>query len=103
MEPQSDSYAGSNYTEVFVMTKETTIYTSQICPYCVRAKSLLTSKGVEYLEIDVSRDPELREEMIKRSGGRKTVPQIFIEEYHVGGCDDLYLLEQQGKLDALLS
>ncbi len=79
------------------------IYTTQICPYCVRAKRLLEKKGVAYREIDVSRDPALRESMVERAGGRMTVPQIFINGTHVGGCDDMYELEADGRLDPLLA
>ncbi|MBM5781869.1 MAG: glutaredoxin 3 [Pelagibacterales bacterium] len=78
-----------------------TIYTTNVCPYCVRAKSLLQRKNVEFSEIKVT-DNTIKEEMIKKSGGRMTVPQIFINDFHVGGCDDLYALESQGKLDELL-
>ncbi len=81
--------------------KEVLIYSTPICPYCVKAKMLLKSKGVPYREIDVSSAVE-REKMIERSNGKRTVPQIFIGDYHVGGSDDLHLLEQQGKLDGLL-
>jgi glutaredoxin 3 len=79
------------------------IYTTPICPYCLAAKRLLQKKGVEYSEIDVSRDPALREAMIQRARGRRTVPQIFVGEVHVGGCDELYDLDQAGKLDPLLA
>jgi glutaredoxin 3 len=82
--------------------KKIIIYSKQICPYCVKAKALLKRKGASFEEIMVLTD-EIREEMIVKSGGRKTVPQIFIGEVHVGGCDDLYALEEQGKLDSLLS
>ncbi|AIK97110.1 glutaredoxin 3 [Candidatus Odyssella acanthamoebae] len=78
------------------------IYTTRVCPYCVKAKSLLTRKGIEFQEIDVSDDDSLRVSMIAKAGGRRTVPQIFIGETHVGGCDDLYALEAAGQLDALL-
>ena len=81
---------------------EVEIYTTSICPYCSRAKSLLQRKGVSYREIDVERDPARRNAMIERSGGRQTVPQIFIAGRHVGGCDDLYALEGRGELDTLL-
>jgi glutaredoxin 3 len=84
------------------MTANITIYTTTICPYCVRAKSLLKAKGAEYTEIDVSNNQALREEMTKKAGGRRTVPQIFISDHHVGGCDDLYALDRDGKLDAML-
>ena len=79
------------------------IYTTPICPYCVRAKSLLKKKGAEIDEIDVFMDGGARSEMEAKSGGRYTVPQIFVGETHVGGCDDLYALEHDGKLDPLLN
>ena len=78
------------------------MYTTPICPYCVRAKALLRKKGAEIEEIDVFRDMDARNEMEAKSQGRKTVPQIFVGETHVGGCDDLYALEQAGELDPLL-
>ena len=78
------------------------IYTTRYCPYCIRAKGLLTRKGVAYNEIDVSGDAERRAEMIQRSHGGMTVPQIFIGATHVGGSDDLHALESAGKLDPLL-
>lgn len=81
---------------------EITIYLTQYCPYCVRAKSLLNSKQVNYNEIDVGRQPELREEMIQKSNGVTSVPQIFIGDVHVGGCDDLFATESAGKLDGML-
>ena len=81
---------------------EIIIYTTQVCPYCVRAKSLLKQKGHDCTEIDVSHDAALREEMMQKAGGRRTVPQIFINGQHIGGCDDLYALEKEGKLDSLL-
>ena len=80
-----------------------TIYTTPICPYCVRAKALLKRKGATYDEIDVFMNMHARSEMEERSGGRYTVPQIFIGEHHVGGCDDLYALERAGELDPLLA
>ena len=83
--------------------KPVTIYTTPICPYCVRAKSLLGKKGVSYDEVDVMMDMKAREEMLAKSGGARTVPQIFIGDTHVGGFDELYALEQAGKLDALLA
>jgi glutaredoxin 3 len=79
------------------------IYTTPICPYCVRAKSLLKKKGAEFDEIDVFMDGDARSEMEAKSGGRYTVPQIFVGDTHVGGCDDLYALEQAGQLDSLLN
>ena len=79
-----------------------TIYLTQYCPYCVRAKGLLNSKEVNFTEIDVGAQPELRQDMIQKSMGVTSVPQIFIGDTHVGGCDDLFAAEQAGKLDALL-
>jgi glutaredoxin 3 len=78
------------------------IYSSLFCPYCARAKRLLEQKGIEYREIDVVADSSKRGEMTRRAGGRTSVPQIFINDTHVGGCDELYALERQGKLDRLL-
>jgi glutaredoxin 3 len=82
--------------------KAVDIYTQPYCPYCHWAKDLLTRKGVNFHEIDVSADREMREQMIKRANGGTTVPQIFIGATHVGGCDDLYALDDAGKLDPLL-
>ena len=79
---------------------EIVIYTTKICPYCIMAKRLLTQKGLSYTEINVE-DPKLREELIKKTN-RRTVPQIYIGDVHVGGFDELYALEQQKKLDALV-
>jgi glutaredoxin 3 len=78
------------------------IYTTLVCPYCVRAKALLDRKGAKYNEIRIDLDEASRAKMLERSSGRKTVPQIFIGDYHVGGCDDLHGLESKGALDALL-
>jgi glutaredoxin 3 len=78
------------------------IYTKTFCPYCWRAKALLEAKGDEYREIPVDYGGELRDQMIERANGRTTVPQIFIREHHVGGCDDLYDLDRAGRLDDLL-
>lgn len=83
--------------------KPVEIYTTPFCPYCIAAKQLLQKKGVSYSETDVSRDPSLRQAMMKRAGGRHTVPQIFIGGQHVGGCDDLHALDHQGRLDPLLA
>ena len=80
-----------------------TIYTTRTCPFCIRAKGLLREKNAQYDEIDVGADPSVRAQMTQRAGGRRTVPQIFIGDRHVGGCDDLFDLERQGKLDALLA
>jgi glutaredoxin 3 len=79
------------------------IYTSPICGYCHRAKALLTKKGAAFTEFDVSGDAAKRDEMVKRAQGRHTVPQIFIDGRHIGGCDDIYALESAGKLDPLLA
>ncbi len=78
--------------------KNITIYTTSTCPYCLRAKSLLNKKGFNYEEINVDNDDSLRQRMSKRAHGRRTVPQIFIDNEHIGGCDDLYALEKLGKL-----
>jgi GrxC family glutaredoxin len=85
------------------MNKEITIYTKKSCPYCIRAKMLLDSKKVNYTEIDIEEHPEQREVMITKSNGRKTVPQIFIGKFHVGGCDDLFALDNSKRLDSLLN
>ena len=82
---------------------DVTIYTKPSCPYCIRAMSLLQKKGVAFTEIEAAFDPEKRQEMIQRAGGRATFPQIFIGEQHIGGCDDMVALEFDGKLDALLA
>lgn len=79
------------------------IYTKGYCPYCRRAKSLLTDKGVDFIEYPIDKQPELRDPMIARANGGHTVPQIFIDDNHIGGCDDLVALNNQNKLDALLA
>jgi glutaredoxin 3 len=79
------------------------IYTTTYCPYCSRAKALLKSKGVDFEEIDVTADAELRAVMTRRTGGRYTVPEIFVNGAIIGGYDELYALELSGKLDALLA
>jgi glutaredoxin 3 len=78
------------------------IYTTRYCPYCNAAKALLKKKGVNFSEIDVSRDWERRDEMIQRANGRTTVPQIFVGAMHIGGCDELHDLERAGRLDPIL-
>jgi glutaredoxin 3 len=83
--------------------KPVEIYTSPLCGYCHAAKRLLTQKGVTFTEFDVSRDNDLRATMMQRSNGGRTVPQIFVGGTHVGGCDDLYALDDAGKLDPLLA
>jgi glutaredoxin 3 len=78
------------------------IYSTMFCGYCARAKALLTRKGVAFENIDVLEQPARRDEMVTRAGGRTTVPQIFIDGAHIGGCDDLLALERAGRLDPLL-
>ena len=78
------------------------IYSTMFCSYCARARSLLQRKGVPFTDIDVDAEPERRDEMVERAGGRYTVPQIFIDGEHVGGSDDLMALDSAGKLDAKL-
>jgi glutaredoxin 3 len=78
------------------------IYSTRTCPYCVRAKQLLDRKGAEYVVYDVTGDQDARDKMTERAGGSHTVPQIFINDVHYGGCDDLYALEEDGKLDVIL-
>ena len=84
------------------MSKCVTIYTTPICPFCARAKALLGRKGVAFEEVDVMMDENALGEMLAKSGGARTVPQIFIGATHVGGSDELYALEREGKLDPLL-
>ncbi len=83
--------------------KSVEIYTSPLCGFCHAAKRLLNQKGISFSEINVLADPARKPEMIKRANGGRTVPQIFVGETHVGGCDDLFALEQAGKLDTLLA
>jgi glutaredoxin 3 len=78
------------------------IYTTQFCPYCFRAKRLLQERGIEFTEIDVMMDGARRKEMMERAGGRRTVPQIFINGKHVGGSDELHVLDREGKLKPML-
>jgi len=82
---------------------EIEMYTTKVCPYCVKAKRLFDKKGVSFKEIDVSTDDALRDAMTQRTGGRRSVPQIFINGEHVGGCDDLYALDAAGQLDPKLA
>lgn len=82
--------------------KPVDVYTQPLCGFCTAAMRLLTSKGAQITEIDTARHPGKRAEMMQRANGRRTTPQIFIGETHVGGCDDLFALENSGKLDALL-
>lgn len=82
---------------------EVEVYTTPMCPYCRSAKELLRRKGVEFREINVDGEFQRRVEMTARANGRRTVPQIFVGDTHVGGCDDLYALEEAGELDRLLN
>lgn len=84
------------------LVAQVTVYTSKLCGYCTRATHLLKGKDVIFEEVDVSFSPSLRAQMTERSGGRRTVPQIFIDGTHIGGCDDLLALEHKGELDPLL-
>lgn len=83
-------------------TLKVEIYSSHYCGYCVRAKALLDRKAVPYVEYYIDDQPELRPTMVERAGGSRSVPQIFINDRHIGGCDDLYQLEMRGMLDGLL-
>lgn len=78
------------------------MYTTMFCPYCARARTLLRNKGVPFVDIDILEQPKRRAEMIQRAGGRSTVPQIFIDGAHIGGCDDLVALDRAGELDLKL-
>ena len=84
-------------------TKQVEIYTWRTCPFCIRAKALLDSKGVEYTEYAIDGDEAARSQMAEKTGGKRSVPQIFIEGEHVGGCDDIHALDRQGKLDPMLA
>ncbi|MEM9966610.1 MAG: glutaredoxin 3 [Pseudomonadota bacterium] len=83
--------------------KTVEIYTSPLCGFCHAAKRLLNTKGVSFTEVDIWEQPERKAEMVQRANGGRTVPQIFIGDMHVGGCDDLHALDRDGKLDALLA
>ena len=82
--------------------KKVVIYTTGLCPFCLLAKRLLTEKDVSYQEVDILMDPLARADMVEKSGGRTSVPQIFVDDFHVGGSDDLYALEEEGRLDGIL-
>ena len=82
---------------------QVTIFTKPYCPFCIRALDLLEKKGVAFTEVEAAFDPEKRQEMIRRSGGRATFPQIFVGDQHIGGCDEMMALERDGKLDPLLA
>ncbi len=79
------------------------IYTWTTCPYCIKAKGLLNRKGVEFTEYNITGDDDARAKMVERTGGPKSVPQIFINDVHYGGCDDLHALDAEGKLDVILN
>ncbi|MEQ8540165.1 MAG: glutaredoxin 3 [Coleofasciculus sp. D1-CHI-01] len=84
------------------MEPKVEIYTWSRCPYCMRAKGLLNEKGINFTEYCIDGDEQTREQMAQRANGRRSLPQIFINDHHIGGCDDLYGLELQGELDTLL-
>jgi len=84
------------------MSARIEIYSGGYCPYCLRAKALLRKRGLAFVEYDVQLEPARREEMLRRSNGARTIPQIFINGRHVGGCDDLYALDRSGELAAWL-
>ncbi|RCJ40368.1 glutaredoxin 3 [Nostoc punctiforme NIES-2108] len=85
------------------MAAKVEIYTWRTCPFCIRAKSLLKNKGVEFIEYSIDGDEAARNKMAQRANGRRSLPQIFINDNHVGGCDDIHALDSQGKLDELLT
>jgi glutaredoxin 3 len=84
------------------MSSNIEIYTWRTCPFCIRAKELLNEKGVDFTEYAIDGDEAARSKMAQRSGGRRSVPQIFIDDQHVGGCDDIHAMDARGELDALL-
>lgn len=85
------------------MATKVEIYTWATCPFCISAKKLLNSKGIEFIEYSVDGDEVARDKMAERANGRRSVPQIFINDHHIGGCDDIHALDRQGKLDELLA
>lgn len=85
------------------MNPKVEIYTWRSCPFCIQAKQLLKSKGVDFIEYSIDGDEAARSQMQKRANGRRSVPQIFINDQHIGGCDDLYELDDHGRLDSLLA
>lgn len=85
------------------MAAKVEIYTWRTCPFCIRAKNLLNHKGVDFIEYGIDGDEAARAKMAQRANGRRSLPQIFINDNHIGGCDDIHALENQGKLDALLT
>ena len=84
------------------MTPKVEIYTWRTCPFCIRAKSLLKQKGIDFIEYSIDGDEAARSQMAQRAKGGRSLPQIFINDQHIGGCDDIHALEAQGKLDPLL-
>lgn len=84
------------------MNTKVEIYTWATCPFCLRAKNLLNNKGVDFIEYKIDGDDQARNEMAERANGKRSLPQIFINDQHIGGCDDIYTLERNGKLDELL-
>jgi glutaredoxin 3 len=85
------------------MAANVEIYTWSTCPFCIRAKALLNKKGVEFTEYVIDGDEDARDQMAQRANGRRSVPQIFINDQHIGGCDDIHALDRQGELDRLLN
>jgi glutaredoxin 3 len=85
------------------MTAKVEIYTWSTCPFCLRAKSLLNKKGVNFTEYSIDGDEDARAKMAQRANGRRSLPQIFINDNHIGGCDDIHALDRQGKLDEMLA
>ena len=85
------------------MSANVEIYTWRTCPFCIRAKALLKSKQVDFTEYAIDGDQDAREKMAQRANGQRSLPQIFIDDQHVGGCDDIHALDRQGKLDPLLA
>ena len=83
--------------------KKVEIYTWQYCPFCIRAKSLLNKKNIDFIEYKIDGDESAREKMSERANGKRSLPQIFIDDNSIGGCDDLYSLEEENKLDALIA
>jgi glutaredoxin 3 len=100
MQTYIDKQACRTHLQIMVKVE---IYTKYLCPFCSRAKALLTQKGVDFEEHDITMDGQLRSAMIARANGRTTVPQIFIDDAHIGGCDDLVALNDKGGLDPLLA
>lgn len=84
------------------MAAKVEIYTWRTCPFCIRAKALLSRKGVDFTEYSIDGDEDARDKMSQRANGKRSLPQIFVNDMHVGGCDDIHALEAQGKLDELL-